>query len=332
MAIGSGLGSSFGFSAESTYGTYVAPTKFIRHKSASVQKTATRPQGEGIQAGGYGMFLPHFVEAVTGGTGTVAFDVVNKNMGLFMQALMGTTVTPVQQGTSTAYLQTHTLGDPFGKALSVQVGMPQRGGTVTPATLKGTKVSKLDLSCSVDSVLSATATLDAQAYDNSTSLASVSYATTTNVFHGGQLSVKIGTFGSESAISGVKSVTCSIERGMDTAAYYAGATVAGTKSEPVLNAATAITAGLTVDFIDTTLHAIARDATNTSLVLEWVGPTIASTYKETFRVTVPGVVIEAPESFGVDGRNVLGHTFNFVWKYDGTNSPKIEVISAESAL
>jgi len=332
MAIGSGLGSSFGFSAESTYGTYVAPTKFVRHKSASVQKTATRVQGEGIQGGVPAMIGSQFVETVTGGTGTVSFDIQSKNMGLLLQALMGTTVTPTQQAATAAYLQTHTLADPFGKSLSVQVGLPQRGGTVTPATLKGAKVAKLDLSCGIDSVLSATATLDAQAYENSTSLATVSYTSSVNVFHGGQMTVKVGTFGSEAAVSGIKSVSASVERGMDTSAYYAGASVAGTKSEPVLNAATQITGSFDLDFLDTTMHARVRDNTSTSLVMEWVGPLIASTYYETFRLTVPGIYFESPESFGVEGRDTIGKSFSWTWKYDGTNLPKIEVLSAEAAL
>lgn len=332
MAIGSGLGSSFGVSAESTYGTYVAPTKFIRHKTASVQKSATRVQGEGIQAGIPADIGAQFVETVTGGTGTVAFDVQSKNMGLILQALMGTSVTPSQIGTSGAYTQTHTLADPFGKSLTVQVGIPQRGGTVTPATLKGAKVAKMDLNCAVDSVLSASVDFDAQAYENSTALATVSYTSSVNVFHGAQMTVKVGTYNSEAAVSGIRSVSCSIDRAMDTSAYYAGATVPGTKSEPVLNAITGISGSFDIDFLDTVMHARVRDNTSTSLVLEWVGPLIAGSSYETFRVTIPSIYFESPESFGIEGRDVVGATFNWTWKYDGTNLPKIEVISAESAL
>ena len=334
MAIGSGLGSSFGFSAESVYGTYVAPTKFVRHKSASLQKMATRVQGEGIISGTYGEYLNQFVEATTCGTGTVGFDIQSKNMGLLFQALMGTTVTPVQQSSSTAYLQTHTLADPFGKSLSMQVGLPQRGGTVTPSTLKGCKVAKIDLSCGIDTVLSATATIDAQAYENTTTLATPSYTSNVNVFHGGQLTVKLGTYGSEAAVSGVKNVAVSIDRAMDTAGYYAGATVAGTKSEPVLNAVSKVTGSITVDFINTTdFHARARDNSSTSLVMTWTGPLIASTYYEQFQITIPAVVFPAPTSFDAADRNVLSNQFAFEARYDGTNAlATVAIISAESAL
>lgn len=333
MAIGSGLGSSFGFSAESTWGTYVAPAKFIRHKSADLNKTATRVQGEGIQAGQYGMLLAQYQETVTGGTGSVAFDVQSKSMGVLLNTLMGGTVTPTQQAATAAYLQTHTLADPFGKSMSMQVGLPQRGGTVTPETLTGVKVSEMQFQCGVDTVLSATANFDAKAYENTTALASVSYPASTNVFHGGQMTVKLGTFGAEASVSGVKSVSCTISRPMDTSAYYAGATTAGTKSEPVLNGATTISGSFDVDFINTTdFLARARDNSNTSLVLTWQGPLIASTYYETFTITVPGIVFPSPEGFGVNDRGVLSKSFAWEWRYDGTNSPSIAVMSTDTTL
>ena len=333
MAIGSGLGSSAGYVNESTYGTYVAPTKFARVKSATANKTATRVQGEGIQSGIHGMLSSQYVETVTGGSGQLAFDVQSKNMGLLLQTLMGTSVTPVVQGATSAYLQTHTLADPAGKSLTVQLGLPNRAGTVTPATLKGCKVTQAAFSCSVDGLLGATFDLDAFAYENSTALATPSYTSGVNAFHGGQMAVKLGTFGSEAAIVGVKSVACTIARPHDASGYYAGATVAGTKAEPVLNGATTISGTLDADFVTAAdLHNRARDNSSTALVMEWVGPLIASTYYETFRITVPNIVFTSPEGFSVAGRDKLQHSFGWEWRYDGTNQPKIEVISAEVAL
>ena len=331
MAIGSGLGSSFGMSPETAWGTYVAPTRFVRARSTTANKTATRVQGEGIASGSFGMASTQYVETVTGGSGQVALDIQGKGMGVLFQTLMGTAITPVQQSTTTAYLQTHTLADPFGKSMSVQVGLPQRGGTVTPATLTGVKVTQAALTCAVDGLLQGTFDFDAKGYENTTTLASVSYGTGVNVFHGAQMSVKMGTFGSEASVSGVKSVNVTIARPHDVAAYYAGAT--GVKGEPVINAATAITGSITVDFIDTaTFHARARDLTQTSLVLSWVGPVIASTYYETFTVTIPTVVWPSPESFNASDRNVLSHSFNFEWRYDGTNLPVVAITSAEVTI
>ena len=332
MAIGSGLGSSAGFSPETSWGTYVAPTRFVRARSSSAQKTATRQQGEGIQAGSFGSPLSQYVETVTGGSGQLSLDIQSKGMGVLFQTLMGTAITPVQQGTSTAYLQTHVLADPYGKSMSVQVGLPQRGGTITPATLVGAKVTQAALTCAVDGLLQGTFDFDAKSYENTTTLASVSYGTGVNVFHGAQMSVKLGTYGSEAAVSGVKSVNVTIARPHDSSAYYAGAT--GVKAEPVLNAVTAITGSITVDFIDTaTFHARVRDSSSTSLVLTWVGPVIASTYYETFTVTIPAVVFPSPESFNAADRNVLSHSFNFEARYDGTNAMcTVAITSAETTI
>lgn len=334
MAIGSGLGSSVGWSAESGgYGTFTSPNKFARHRSATINKTATRAQGEGIQSGTYGMTLTQFVETVVGGTGQIQLDVQSKSMGVLLNTLMGGTVTPTQQASSAAYMQTHTLADPYGKSMTVQVGLPQRGGTVTPATLTGTKVTQAAFSCAVDGILQATIDLDAQAYTTSQSLASVSYPASTNVFHGQNLTVKLGTYGSEASISGVKSVAATIARPLDTSAYYAAATVAGTKSEPVLNGATTISGTVEVDMINLSdFHDRVIANGSTSLVLEWAGATIASTYKETFRITIPSIVFPSPESFSVADRSVLSHSFAFEWRFDGTNQPKIEYQSTDTAL
>ncbi len=337
MAIGSGLGSSVGFSVnESTYGTAVAVTKFARVKSATANKTATRVQGEGIQNGIHGQYGSQYVETVTGGSGQLVLDVQSKSMGLLLQTLMGTTVTPVVQGATSAYLQTHTIADTLGKSITVQLGLPNRAGTVTPATLRGCKVTQAAFSCAVDGLLGATFDLDAFGYENSTALATPSYSGSTpaNVFHGAQMSVKLGTYGSEAAIAGVKSAACTIARPHDAAGYYAGATVAGTKAEPVLNGATTISGTLDADFVTAAdLHNRARDNSSTSMVLEWVGPLIASTFYETFRITLPSVVFTSPEGFNIAGRDKLQHSFGFEARYDGTNAfATIAVISAEVAL
>jgi hypothetical protein len=121
---------------------------------------------------------------------------------------------------------------------------------------------------------------------------------------------------------------------MDTSGYYAGATVAGTKSEPVLNGVAKVSGSVTVDMINLTdFHNRAVNNTNTSLICTWVGPLIASTYYETFTVTIPAVVFPAPTSFDIADRNVLQNQFAFEARYDGTNAlATVAITSAESAL
>jgi len=331
MAVGSGLASSFGYVTQTQYTTGLAVTKFVRHRSVSLQKTATRVQGEGINSGQYGLASTQFVETVTGASGSVAFDVQSKDMSGLFQVLMGGTSTAVQIGTSVAYTHTHTLGDTFGKYLTVQAGLPQRGGTVTPATVVGTKITEMSMTCAVDGLLQATATLDGFSYNNSTSLAAVSYSSGVNVFHGDQMTVKLGTYNSEASVSGIREASISISRPHDAAAYYAGASVAGTKSEPVLNGPTTISGSFTVDMVGLSeFHERARDNSSTALILEWTGPSLGtSTEKLTLRV--PHIVFPSPESFAANGREQLSASFAWEWRDSGT-SPTIVQITSDTAI
>src|SRR5919108_2993637 len=115
MGIGAGIGAQVGVAAESTYGTYVAPTRFYEFTKEGLKKGKHTAQGTGMAAGR--LLDPGGRRVVThqDGKGPLDLEVGTKNMGLMLQALMGTTVTPVQQGATTAYLQTHTLADNVGK-------------------------------------------------------------------------------------------------------------------------------------------------------------------------------------------------------------------------
>jgi len=329
MAIGSGLAASVGYRAETgSYGTYIAPNTFLRARSASIEKTATRVQGEGIAAGAHMPLTTHYVETVTGASASITFDVQSLGMGTLLLPLFGAS-TSAQQGGTTAYLHTLTVSDPVGKYLTVQAGAPYRGGTVLPHTLTGGKVTKFDFSCAVDGIAEGSVEVDGKAFTTTQSLAAPSY-TSTNVFHGGQLNVKTGAWASETAVTGVRAVSLSVSRGLDTEDYTAGQT--GTKAEPVLNAYTEISGSITADWLAVgTFQTLAHGTTATSLVVELVGPIISSTYAQTFRFKIPGVLFE-PATQGWDGADVLTNEWSFKAAYDGTNLPTLEIISTETTI
>lgn len=328
MAIGSGLGSQVGFSTETTWGTRVAPAKFARAKSYNVNRDNNRVQGEGIQAGALGNIGAHYVETTEAGSASVSLDVQSNGMGPLLQALTGGTSTIVQQAATTAWLQTHTLADPM-KSLTLQIGTPYRTGTVFCQELQGAKVTSAEFSGSADDILTATFNLDGKKYDSSQTLATASY-TAAKPFHGKQLAVKTGTFGAEVATSGVKSVSVSWNNSIDTEDYTAGGT--GLKAEQIRNGVAEITGSLTVDWLTTT-KTVFEDLrvanTSTSLVLEWVGPLIAATHYETFRIVLPGVFFTG-DTPSIQGRDVVTVDYGFEWKFDGTNLPKIEYMSTDA--
>lgn len=334
MAVGSGLGSQFGFSGETVWGTRVAPTKFLRAKSYSLKREENRAQGEGMQAGILGQLGAHYVETTEAGSGSVSFDVAPVGIGLLLQALTGGTSTCTQQASSTAYLQVHTLGDPV-KSLTAQIGVPYRGGTVYCEELTGAKVTSAEFSCSADGIMGAAFNFDAKKWDNGQTLASASYPAqpALPVFHGKHMGVKTGTFGAETAVTGmVRSVSCTWTNAFDTEDYTAGAT--GLKAEQIRNGTTEISGTLSTDWITgakTTFEDLRVANTATSLVLEWVGPIIASTYAWKFAITLPGVFFNG-DAPSVDGPKETTVDYGYEWKYDGTNLPKIELMSTDATL
>ncbi|MFJ1808546.1 MULTISPECIES: phage tail tube protein [unclassified Streptomyces] len=328
MAIGSGLGAQLGISAESSYGTFVAPTKFIEFTKESLALKKTTAQSAGIAAGRLLPLSARRVLTRREGTGSIELEVTNKSMGLLLQALMGTTVTPVQQAATTAYLQTHTLASVAGKSLTIQKGVPLTTGVVTDKTFLGCKITSGEFSCSVGEMLTASFEVDAKDVDEAQTLAAATYSNM-SPFHFGQLAVKTGTFGAETAQDGIRKVSCKIERPQDVERFYAGQ--AGLKKEPVENDQVKITGTLDSDYVGTTLDDLHTSDGATSLVLEWVGPLIASTFFETLRITLPAVRLdEGPPT--VDGFGVVKPSFNYVGLYDGTNQPKIEYISTDTTL
>lgn len=327
---GSGIKSQFGFGVESTYGTAVTVNKFIAHTSVDLQPVRNRVQGDGIQAGTLGPRGAHYVETTTAATGSVSAEVAKNGFGRLLEAIMGGTSTSgLASGGSTAYEQVHTLGDTYGKSLTLQAGRPVRAGTVIPATVAGAKVTSADFSCEVGGLLTTNVSFDGRVWDNSTALATAVYVDT-SPFKGSEMCLKMGTYGSEANVAGVRSVSISISRPLDTEDFTACG--AGLKAEPVINGLYDITGTITADWTaKATFEDLAVGTTQPSLVWLFEGATIESSIKQTFEVTLPGVVVE-PAAQGVDGVQELTRDWSIMWKYDGTNLPKIRVISTDSTL
>jgi hypothetical protein len=328
MAIGSGLGAQLGIAAESSYGTFVAPTKFIEFTKESLALKKTTAQSAGIAAGRLLALSSRRVLTRKEAGGSFDIEVTNKGMGLLLQTLMGTTVTPVQQGATTAYLQTHTLASVAGKSLTIQKGVPLTSGTVTDKTFVGCKIISGEFACGVGEMLTSTFEIDGKDCDESQTLAAASYSSM-SPFHFGQMAVKTGAFGSEAALDGIRKVSCKIERPQDVERFYAGQ--ASLKKEPIENDQVKITGSLETDYTATTLDDLHTSDGATSLVWEFVGPLIAATFFETFRITLPAVKLDEGPPV-VDGFGVVKPTFNYTALYDGTNQPKIEYISTDVTL
>lgn len=332
MAIGSGLGGSFGFSQEAVYGTRVAPSKFVPAKSISVNRVAERPQGEGIRSGAFGPNSAHYQEAHSHAEATAQLDVPYSGFGRILNTLMGGTVTPANQASTDAYLQTHNLADPIGKSLTIQAGVPQRDGTVRVHELTGGKVLSTEFTCERGGLLQCNVKVDGQKFSDAQTLAAPSYVAGVQAFGGKDMSIKVGTLASEVEVN-VRTFNLTIERPLDVGAFVSGN--AGGKLEPVLNGVTNISGSITVDWTTSggkRIQDYLLALTRVSLLADFVGaPEIAATYPPFIKFKIPSVTWDG-DIQGVDGPGEMQSTFNFTWRDDHTNSPQVLYQSVDVAL
>ncbi|WP_406004432.1 phage tail tube protein [Streptomyces sp. NBC_00987] len=328
MAIGSGLGAQIGIAAETTYGTFLAPTKFIEFTKESIQLKKTTAQSAGIAAGRLVPLSSRRVVTQRQASGSLDMEVTTKGMGVLLQTLMGTSVTPVKQATSDAYLQTHVLADTAGKSLTIQKGLPLTTGVVTRKNFIGCKIVSAEFSCEVGGMLTASFEIDSKDCQETSVLATASYPTMAP-FHFGQMALKTGVVGAEVDRSGIRKVSLKFERGMATERFYAGQS--GTKAEPISNDQVKVTGSIEMDYVDTVLDDLHTSDAATSLVWAFTGAEIAPTYSEAITFGLPAIRFDdAPPV--VEGFDVIKPTLNFTGLYDGTNPLSITYMSTDITL
>lgn len=333
--IGSGLGGSLGVAAETpgSYGTYSAPTRFYKVTKAELKKVKNIVQGGGLAAGQFVQDGARRTVASQAATASLEMEFGTKGFGLLLQHIMGGSAAPVQQVATTAYLQTHALADNYGKSLTMQAGLPDRGGVVHPYTLKGGKVTSATFACAVNSNLTLAVEADGQVLSEVETLVAPSFPTGVSLFPSMQMAVKLGTFGAEALVSGVKGVSVQVERGQQTDAFYAGATIPGTKAEPVTNDWVKVSGSIDIDYVNKAdfIDRFASDS-STSMVISWTGANIASTYFNGLTLTLPMTFFEG-DTPGLEGPDVLGVSVPFTTQFDLTNAPiTASYMSTDTAL
>ena len=319
MAVGSGLSGQFGVGKETAYGTFAAPTKFYEFESGGAALDLIRVDGGGIAAGRATRLVSQSVIAGRGGSGTFQGSVPIVGFGLLLQQLFGATVTPAQQATTTAYLQTHTIqADLAGKSLTAQFGVPSTNGTVNPYTGLGGKITKGSFSCAKDDMLKAQLEFDFRDISEVEALAVATYPVGSAPFNFTQMTVKAGaTVAGATAISGVTDFSLDIERKMKTDRRYANGS--GLKDEPITNDFVGASGTIDADFV-TKADLADRFAANTTTALVWefTGAEIATpyNYKLTFEIPAVKLTGTTPQ---VGGPDVASGPFPFTVYSNGTD-------------
>lgn len=235
--------SQLGVAAESTYGSYTAPTKYFPFRGEGLTWARERIESQTWEAGSRVVSSSRWKPGQINVAGTVELEAASKDFGIwFHQAFgAGTTTTP---GTATARLHTYTLGDLVGKSMTVQVGIEDRGGTVRPFSFTGCKVSQMTFGCSVGELLTCSVDLVGQDVTTAQSLGTASYASTPELF-----SFVEGTLTFDGATAVAKAFTLAVNNQLSTDDYTFGSALMREAQEPAIRD---ITGTLDADFDDLT--------------------------------------------------------------------------------
>lgn len=327
MAIGSGIGAQLGIVAETTFNTLVTVSRFLEFTSENIQYNKKTVVGQGLRAGGKVPRSQRRVVATTDASGDIMLDLPTRGLGLLLSFATGTTASVVTTTTG-VYAYTFTLADLLGKSFTTQIGVPQYGGTVTPKTFGGCKVTSWELSAPQGGIVTGKFNIDAASTTTGTSLASASYASaaTNNLFNFSQGAITRNA----SSIANVKDFTLTVDNALKTDRFNFGAS--GIKSEQVIAGFRKISGKMNVEFSDTNLLSDFLADTTTSLVLTFTGATIALGQKELLTITIPAVKFNA-DTPNVSGPGVIDLAMTFEAYDDGTNEPlTILYQTADSAL
>lgn len=318
----------FGTAPETAYGTPVTPNRWFEVLSESLERNNNVITSNGLRGGTRNLRRgSRRVLSSRDATGDVVMEVPTTGFGRWINQLLGGTPTVVQQGTTAAWLQTHTMGDLTGKSQTIQKQLRRADGTVAaPFTFHGAKVMSGGFSISVDQILQASFALDCEDVETATAAAAASY-TNAKLFHFKQGALLVAG----SLVTNGLSASVTITNPQKRNRYYLGS--AGLKKEPVSNDFPTVTGTISAEF-DTAATFYDRFAADSAaeLILEFVGDVIATGFNETFRIRVPDVRFTGGTPT-VGGPDVVVHDVPFEGQFDGTNpGTTITYMSTDTAI
>lgn len=327
MAIGSGIGSQLGIAAETTFNTPVTVSRFYEFTSEALNFNKNVNVGMGLRAGGVLPRSQRRVVTTTDASGEIVLDLPSRGLGLLLAQAMGTSPSPTTVTTG-VYSYAFTLGDVAGRSFTAQVGVPQYGGTVTPKTLSGCKISSFELGVDQAAIATGTFNIDAASLTTGVSLAVASFSnySTTNLFNFAQGAITVDG----STVANVRDFKVLVDNTLKVDRYNLGS--AGTKAEQIINGFRKITGSLTAEFTDTTLFNKYLSDASTGLVLTFTGGTIANGATEKLVITLPAVKFDA-DTPKVPGPEVIDLAMTFEAYDNGTDAPMtITYQTADSSL
>jgi hypothetical protein len=310
----SGIDARLGVAKETTFGTRVAPTRFFPFNSEDFGYEYNRYSSPAL---GVGRWTRPSIVTTSVGSGALAGDVPTTGFGYLLDGLHGNAVSPVQQGATTAYLQTHTLDTPPSKSFTIQVGTPPVTSSVlVPHELQGVMFGGITFSWEPASVLRFSIPTVIQKLDITQTLATYTPPAAWDVlsFRGGDLKIA-GTTVPDIIGGGSMTVGASLRDD----AFALGSS--GLIAKPVETDKPTASGTFTADFNDNTHLSRTINDTMADVVLRFTGSIIASTFAYWLEVTIPDCKFTTSRPT-VGGPGPVDQTVNFT-NASSTNDPVV---------
>lgn len=319
----SGSLAQFGAVDEVTYGTAVAVTKWFEASKEAIAGSYDRVQADALSASLFDR-ADRFAVAPKGAAGDFTLEVLSKGFGFWLKHMMGAVASTADGDDAAVYHHVGTPANLFGKSFTLQVGRPTTNDTIIPWTYSGGKITKWELSNSVDGTLQMVLSMDFQGEDSPTSPTGAFALQTPSLPTGAEvLTWQKGTLNIGGVEVDVTDVDISCDNGLKVDRYYIRSNTR--KKEPVGDSKRAIEWSFSCDFDNNDLNALVRAAdaagAMTSLTAEWQGLVLAGdTLYPGIKVEIPAVRFDegAP---AVDGPSMLTQSFSGVGLDNGTDDP-----------
>lgn len=253
-----GIDAQIGMAAETTYGTYVAPTRFYEFVNESLKFNIQRIESAGIRAGRRTQH--RWKPGVRSVTGDINMELVPQDLGLILQHILGD---PVTTGAD-PYTHTFTgLGAIDAKSMTIQVGRPDEGGVVRAFSYLGCKFTELSISCKTGEFATAKLGVYGREEVTSQALATATYDAELEpfVFVEGSLSIA-------GSVVEVMSVDYTINANLAIDRHRVGAGT-GRPKKALVNGLAAISGTFQADFENLTNYNRYVNGTEASLVLNF---------------------------------------------------------------
>lgn len=309
MAIPSGISAQLGVAEESTYGTYVAPTRFYEFVSEELSMEIEKIESESLRSGTYMLSTSRWAPGKINVEGDIEMELTYKAMGLWFKHMLGQVNTAQPDAVNAPSVYTHTFipGD-FPTGLTVQVGRTSVDGTTHAFSYLGCRVSEWEMEAAVEDPVKMTVSLFGREEVTTEALETVTYPVGNRIYTFVQ-----GTLTVDGTPVDVKEFSLSGENGLDDERYFLGSQL---RKAPIQAELRTYEGELTTEFNDLVLYNKFINGTEGTLELTFDGPNIEDTFG--YQVKITCNVRFDGETPTIGGTEVIEQNIAFTCIDDGT--------------